>query len=76
MARVYFGRKMGKQATHPSMAVAGAITLAAEADFVLHGPIEYADYVFPAVALVDAAFGQLQIEKGKMPDPKPIFRMA
>jgi len=69
--------KMGKQAMHPSMAVAGAITLAAGADFVLYGPIEYADYVFPAVALVDAAFAQLQIEKGKMPDPKhPIFRIA
>jgi len=69
--------KMGKQATHPSMAVASAITLAAGADFVLYGPIEYADYVFPTVAMVDAAFGQLQIEKGKMPDrTHPIFRIA
>jgi len=69
--------KMGRQAMHPSMAVASAITLAAGADFVLYGPIEYADYVFPTVALVDAAFGQLSIEKGKMPDARhPIFRIA
>jgi len=69
--------KMGRQAMHPSMAVASAITLAAGADFVLYGPIEYSDYVFPTVALVDAAFGQLSIEKGKMPDARhPIFRIA
>jgi len=69
--------KMGPQATDPSMAVACAITVAAGADFVLYGPIEHADYMFPTIALVDAAYAQLAMERKKFPDRKhPIFRIA
>jgi len=70
-------KKMGRQATAPSMAAACAITVAAGANFVLYGPIEFADYMFPTIAMVDAAYAQLSIEDGAMPDSKhPIFRIA
>jgi tetrahydromethanopterin S-methyltransferase subunit H len=70
-------KKMGKQATDPSMAAACAITIAAGANFVLYGPIEFADYMFPTLAMVDAAYAQLSIEDGNRPDPQhPIFKIA
>jgi tetrahydromethanopterin S-methyltransferase subunit H len=70
-------KKMGRQALHPSMAVACGITVATGADFVLYGPIESADYMFPSVGMIDAAFGQLVMEHGRMLDKKhPIFRIA
>ena len=70
-------KKMGRQAADPSMAAACAITVAAGANFVLYGPVECADYMFPAIAMVDAAYAQLAVEEGAMPDPKhPIFRIA
>jgi tetrahydromethanopterin S-methyltransferase subunit H len=70
-------KKMGKQAKDPSMAAACAITIAAGANFVLYGPIEFADYMFPTLALVDAVYAQMAIEQGRMPDRQhPIFKIA
>jgi tetrahydromethanopterin S-methyltransferase subunit H len=70
-------KKMGKQAKDPSMAAACAITIAAGANFCLYGPIEFADYMFPTLALVDAAYAQISIEQGRMPDKQhPIFKIA
>lgn len=69
--------KMGKQAMHPSIASASAITAAIGADFILYGPIEHADYIFPAIALVDAAYSTLYIEEGKMLSRNhPIFKIG
>jgi tetrahydromethanopterin S-methyltransferase subunit H len=69
--------KMGLQAVKPCAAVADALTIAAGADWILYGPIEDAPYVFPAVAMVNTAFAQLLIEKGKMPARShPIFKTA
>lgn len=68
--------KMGKQARNPSMAVASVLPMASGADFVLYGPIEEADYIFPTVALVDAAYAQLAIERGNRPSTShPIFKI-
>lgn len=70
-------KKMGLQAHDPSMAVGAGITVALGADFVLYGPIETAPYMFPATALINAAYGQLIMEQGKMLDrTHPIFRIA
>jgi len=70
-------KKMGPQAKNPSMATACAITIAAGANFILYGPVEFADYMFPVIAMVDAAFAQLAMEGGAMPDSKhPIFKIA
>ncbi|MGQ9513637.1 MAG: tetrahydromethanopterin S-methyltransferase subunit H family protein [Thermoproteota archaeon] len=69
--------KMGKQATQPSMASACAIAIASGANFVLYGPIDTASYIFPAVAMVDAAYAQLFREKGLKPEPgHPIYKIA
>ncbi len=55
----------------------GTITLALGADFVLYGPIESVSYMFPSIALIDAAYGQLIMEQGRMLDRShPIFRIA
>jgi len=69
--------KMGLQAVKPCSATASALTIAAGADWILYGPIEDAAYVFPAVAMVDAAFAQLLMERGKVPPTShPIFKIA
>ena len=69
--------KMGRQAIKSCVAVASTLTIASGADYVLYGPIEYAPYAFPAVAMVNAAFAQLFIEDGDIP-PKshPIFKIG
>lgn len=69
--------KMGLQAVKPCAAVVNAITIAAGADWILYGPIKDAPYMFPAVAMVNAAFAQLQMEIGKLPPRNhPIFKIA
>ena len=68
--------KMGKQARNPSMATAAVLPVTFGADFILYGPIDDADYIFPAVALADAAFAQLSIEEGRRPNAgHPIFKI-
>ena len=47
------------------------------ADFVLYGPIKDAEYIFPAVCLIDAAYGQILMEEGKRPSiSHPRFKIA
>ncbi len=49
----------------------------AGADFILYGPIEHASAVFPMVAMVDAAWGQLVFEdSGKIDTKHPLFKIA
>lgn len=68
--------KMGYQAKKPSTAVASALPVAFGGDFVFYGPIEGANYIFPAVALVNAAYSQISIEDGIRPDRShPRFRI-
>ena len=68
--------KMGPQAARPSTAVVSALSAAFGADFILYGPLESADYVFPSVALVNTAIAQTSIEEGRRPDrTHPIYRI-
>jgi tetrahydromethanopterin S-methyltransferase subunit H len=68
--------KMGPQARIPSMATASVLPTALGADFVLYGPLGEADYIFPTVALVNAANAQLAFEERKRPSPgHPIFKI-
>jgi len=70
-------RKMGKQAVMPCSVSAAIMAVAIGADFILYGPIKDAQYFFPATATVDAAYGQLLMEKGKRPNIKhPLFKIA
>jgi len=59
--------KYAKPAVTSAIAVANALPTALGADFVIYGPIDIAGNVFPAVALVDAAYSQIQIEKRVRP---------
>ncbi|MHA1755087.1 MAG: tetrahydromethanopterin S-methyltransferase subunit H family protein [Candidatus Odinarchaeia archaeon] len=69
--------KMGVQAKYPSIATAAAMAVLSGADFILYGPIENSEYIFPAVALVDAALEQISIEEGFKPNTKlPLFKIA
>jgi tetrahydromethanopterin S-methyltransferase subunit H len=47
-------RKLGTHAVDGGIAAAHAFPIALGADFILYGPIKYAEYVFPACAMVDA----------------------
>jgi tetrahydromethanopterin S-methyltransferase subunit H len=70
-------KKMGEQAAVPSSVSAATAVVAAGADFVLYGPIEHAEYFFPALSMIDAAYGQMLFEEGKRPDKThPLFRIA
>jgi tetrahydromethanopterin S-methyltransferase subunit H len=69
--------KMGDQAVKPCLTTASTTTVSVGGDFVLYGPIGNAKYIFPAVAMVDTAYSQLIIEKGKPLDKKhPRYRIS
>ena len=69
--------KYGKRALEPCAASASVVAAASGANFILYGPIEAADYVFPAVGMVDAAYGQVMMEKGrKLERTHPRFRIG
>jgi tetrahydromethanopterin S-methyltransferase subunit H len=59
--------KYRRSAVLSAVAVANSLPTALGADFVIYGPIDIADDIFPAVALVDAAYSQIQIEKRVRP---------
>ncbi len=70
-------KKMGLQAKESSIAAACTMTVAAGANFVLYGPIKTAEYLFPAIAMADAALGQLAREDKIILDRShPIFKIA
>ncbi|TFG20336.1 MAG: hypothetical protein EU530_03495 [Promethearchaeota archaeon] len=57
--------------------VASAITLGSGADFVMYGPIQNADIMFPSVAFVKAAHSQLMFDEGKIPpENHPVFKIG
>jgi tetrahydromethanopterin S-methyltransferase subunit H len=56
-------RKLGKQASKPCTAATMSACVVAGADYILYGPLEDAEYAFPATAMMDVAYSQLHIEK-------------
>jgi tetrahydromethanopterin S-methyltransferase subunit H len=69
--------KKDKLLTLACSSVANGLPVALGADFVLYGPIDEAAFIFPAVGLIDAAFGQGLMEEGKRLNPvHPRFRIA
>ncbi len=69
--------KMGTQAEKPCTASALALAVAVGADFLLYGPVEDAQYAFPAVAMVDTMLSQLIVEGGEKLDKNhPRFRIG
>lgn len=69
--------KMGEQAVKPCLASVNAVTAAVCADFILYGPINDANVVFPAVAMVDTAYSQIPIEKKiQVPKTHPRYKIG
>jgi len=69
--------KKDKTLTLTCSSVANGLPIALGADFVLYGPISDAAYVFPAIGLIEAAFGQALMEEGKrLNTTHPRFRIA
>jgi tetrahydromethanopterin S-methyltransferase subunit H len=59
------------------VATSTVLAASAGADFILYGPLEHAEAVFPMVAMVDAAWGQLVFERtGKVDLQHPLFKIA
>ncbi len=59
------------------VASSGVLAAAAGADFVLYGPLEHSEVVFPMVAMVEAAWGQLVFERtGKVDLKHPLFKIG
>lgn len=70
-------RKMGSRAVRPVIASVNAFAAAAGADFILYGPIGRASVVFPAVAMVDAAYAFPSIQEGaRLSRSHPLFKIA
>lgn len=70
-------KKYGDEAIKPAIAATNTAPVIAGADFVLYGPIESAKVVFPAVAMVNAAYGYVLGEKEMMvKPPHPLFKIA
>lgn len=57
--------------------VVDSLPIATGADFVFYGPINGAKHMFTAVGIIDACYGQIQMEWGKRLNPShPRFKMA
>ena len=70
-------KKMGLGSVGPMVAAVNAFTAAAGADFMLYGPIEGAEVVFPAVAMVDTAYAFPRIQEGiRLSRGHPLFKIA
>ena len=69
--------KFGRRAVRPASVAACVAAASAGADFILYGPMRHAKVVFPAVAMVDAAYGQVEMEGGFIPGRgHPLFRIG
>lgn len=48
-------------------AVANGLPVAIGADFILYGPVTDAEYIFPAISMINAAYAQILMEEGRRP---------
>jgi len=70
-------KKKNPLLTSVCTSVVSGLPVAIGADFVLYGPIDAAEYIFPAICLIDAAYGQVLMEEGKRPSlSHPRFKIA
>jgi tetrahydromethanopterin S-methyltransferase subunit H len=68
--------KYGKRVVEPCTTSVNVMATAIGADFLLYGPIETADYLFPAIGMVDTAYGQLILDNGqKLERTHPRFKI-
>jgi tetrahydromethanopterin S-methyltransferase subunit H len=72
-----FESRLAKQRVISCQTSSCILPAALGADFILYGPIESADYIFPAVALVAVGHRQLCVESGgKLDTSRPSLRIG
>jgi tetrahydromethanopterin S-methyltransferase subunit H len=59
--------KKDKMLSAVCASIANGLPIAVGADFVLYGPLNTAEHMFPAISIIDAAYGQVLMEEGKRP---------
>ena len=70
-------KKYSADAVTVAIGVTNALPIAVGADFVIYGPLKNAETVYPAVAMIDAAYSQQMIEKRVRPSrDHPRFRIG
>jgi len=70
-------KKGDKTLTLVCSTMVNGLPIAIGADFVLYGPIGTAEYMFPAIGLINASYGQIAMEEGKRPSPNhPRFKIS
>jgi len=70
-------RSMGREVRDVCGISASILAVVAGADFILYGPIEYANLIFPAIAMADAALSQIKMEDGfKIDRLHPRYRIG
>jgi len=70
-------KKRDKQLSTACSSIVNGLPVAIGADFVLYGPINMAEHIFPTISLIDASYGQVIMEEGKRPSPNhPRFKIA
>ncbi len=69
--------KKDKVLTLVCSSIVNGLPIAIGADFVLYGPIKDAEFMFPAIGLIDASYGQVLMEEGKRPSANhPRFKIG
>ncbi len=69
--------KKDKTLSMACSSVTNGLPISLGADFVLYGPISDAPFLFPAISLINAAFGQTLMEDGKrLSNNHPRLRIA
>ena len=70
-------RRKDKTLTLTCSSLVNGLPVALGADFILYGPISVAEYIFPAISLIDASYGQVMMEEGRRPKPNhPRFKIS
>jgi tetrahydromethanopterin S-methyltransferase subunit H len=70
-------KKYTRDAVTVAIGVVNALPVAAGADFVIYGPLKNAETIYPAVAMIDAAYSQQMIERRIRPSrDHPRFRIG
>ena len=54
-------RRKDKQLKLACSSIVNGLPIAVGADFVLYGPINAAEYIFPAIGIIDASYGQVMM---------------
>ena len=70
-------KRKSKELRHVCSSIVNGLPVAIGADFVLYGPIKSAEYIFPAITLIDASYGQVLMEMGRRPSlSHPRFKIS